>query len=96
MAPALPDTAPKIPNALFSSLRSVKITVISDNAVGARIAANPPWTARAVINVPMFGAAPPTAEAIANPSSPTMNMALRPYASASRPPSGSKLPNAST
>ena len=69
--------------------------MISDSAAGARTAANPPWTARAAINVPMFGAAPPTAEAIANPSSPTMNMVLRPYRSASRPPSGSRLPKAS-
>ena len=67
----------------------------SDNAAGARTAANPPWTARAAISVPMFVAAPPTADAIANPSSPTMNMVLRPYLSASRPPSGSKLPKAS-
>jgi len=74
----------------------VKITVISDNAAGARTAANPPWAVRAAISVPMFGAAPPAAEAIANPSSPTMNMVLRPSASPSRPPSGSKLPKAST
>ena len=74
---------------------SVKITVISDSAAGASSAANPPWTARAAISVAMFGAAPPTAEATANPTSPTMNIVLRPYASASRPPSGSKLPKAS-
>ena len=40
-------------------------------------------------------AAPPAAEAIANPTRPAMNMLLRPYASANLPPSGSRLPKAS-
>ena len=67
----------------------------SDSAAGASIAANAPCTARADTSMPKLTAAPPTAEAAAKPTSPVMNIALRPIRSASLPPSSSRLPNAS-
>lgn len=67
----------------------------SDSAVGASSAANAPCTARADTSMGKFTAAPPTAEAAANPVMPVRNIALRPSTSASFPPSSSRLPNES-
>jgi hypothetical protein len=95
IAPPLPAIAPQIPNALLRSSGSVKVVVISDSAAGASSAANPPWNARAAASIPNDCAAPPTAEAVANPARPAMNVHLRPSRSEIRPPSSSRLPNAS-
>ena len=73
----------------------MNVVASSDSAVGASTAANAPCTARALISIGKFTAAPPTAEAAANPVMPVRNITLRPTTSASLPPSSSKLPNAS-
>src|SRR3954467_2967130 len=73
-----PEMAPYTANARDRSLTSVKVTVISDKAAGASSAANTPWSARAPNSVAPFWAAPPSADATANPSSPTRNIRLRP------------------
>ena len=59
------------------------------------IAAKAPWQARAVTSMAKLTDAPPTADTIAKPARPAMNVTLRPSRSASRPPSSSRLPNAS-
>ena len=61
----------------------------------ALTAANPPWQARAVTSMAKLTDAPPTADATAKPARPAMKVSLRPSRSASRPPSNSRLPNAS-
>jgi hypothetical protein len=61
----------------------------------ASSAPNAPWTTRPVSSMPKFCAAPPNAEATANPITPLMKTRLRPKRSAMRPPSNSRLPNAS-
>ena len=87
--------APNTPNALPRSLGSVNVVVSSDSAAGASSAPNAPWQARAATSIPKLVAAPPTADAAANPISPVRNVTLRPKMSASLPPSSSRLPNAS-
>ncbi len=59
------------------------------------MAPNAPCSARAVTSIPNETAAPPIAEAMANPIRPVMKTHLRLYMSPSRPPTSSKLPNAS-
>ena len=66
-----------------------------DSAEGTSSAANAPWQARAVISMTKFTDAPPMADTPAKPASPVRNVTFRPSRSASRPPSSSKLPNAS-
>ncbi len=48
----LPAIAPKMPNALLRSRRSVKVVVSSDSAAGASSAPNAPCTARAATSIP--------------------------------------------
>ena len=93
-APA-PAIAPNTANALPRSLGSANVLVRIDNADGAMTAANAPWQARAVTSMAKLTDAPPTADATAKPARPAMNVTLRPSRSASRPPSSSRLPNAS-
>ncbi len=90
-----PAIAPKIPNALPRSSGSVNVVVSRPSADGARSAPNPPCSARAATSTPKLCAAPPMAEAPAKPMSPTMKVHLRPKRSPRRPPSRSRLPNAS-
>ncbi len=94
-APPAPTIAPNTPNALPRSLGSENVVVSSDSAEGAISAPNAPWEARATTSIPKLVAAPPTADAAANPVSPARNVTFRPSRSASRPPSRSRLPNAS-
>ena len=84
-----------MPNALLRSPSPVNVVVSSDNAAGASSAPNAPWNVRAATSSVKFCAAPPIADAIANPASPTMNVHLRPNKSLMRPPISSRLPNAS-
>ncbi len=67
----------------------------SDSAAGASSAPNAPWAAREITSMSKPVAAPPTIEATAKPTSPTMNARLRPNRSDIRPPSSSRLPKAS-
>ncbi len=90
-----PATAPKTPKALPRSCGSVKVTVSSERAAGARIAPNRPCTPRATTRTPKDGAAPPAAEAIAKPIRPPMKVHLRPKMSEIRPPSRSSEPKVS-
>src|SRR5215470_12555547 len=94
-APPAPAIAPYTPNALPRSLASLNVVVSSDSAEGASSAPNAPWQARAATSIPKLVAAPPTADAVANPTRPVRKVTLRPSRSASLPPSNSKLPNAS-
>src|ERR1019366_2447116 len=71
------------------------VVVSSDSPAGASRPPNPPWHTRATTSIPKPVAAPPTAEAAANPIRPARNVCLRPSRSASLPPSSSRLPNAS-
>ena len=87
--------APKTPNALPRSLVPANVVVSSDSAAGASSAPKAPWQARAATSMPKLPAAPPAADAAAKPARPAMNVALRPMMSVSRPPSSSRLPNAS-
>ena len=84
-----------MPNAFPRSAGSVNVVVSSDSAAGASSAPKAPCSARAPTSMPKLSAAPPAAEAPAKPSSPAMNVHLRPNRSAIRPPSSSRLPNAS-
>ncbi len=84
-----------MPNALLRSDVSVKVVVSSDRAAGASSAPKAPWNVRAAASIPNDWAAPPTAEAIANPARPAMNVHLRPNRSLILPPSSSRLPKAS-
>jgi hypothetical protein len=77
------------------SAGSVNVVVSSESAEGASIAPNAPCVARAATSTPKLSAAPPTAEAVAKPSNPAMKVHFRPKRSAIRPPSSSRLPNAS-
>src|SRR5262249_51752872 len=54
---------------------------------------NAPCSARAVTRTTNEPAAPPTAEATANPTKPVINTHLRLNMSPSRPPTSSRLPN---
>jgi len=94
-APPATAIAPNTPNALARSFGSVNVVTSTDSAEGTSSAANAPWQARAVTSMAKFTEAPPMAETPAKPTSPIRNVTLRPSRSASRPPSSSKLPNAS-
>ena len=59
------------------------------------MAPNAPWSVRAITSISNETAAPPSAEARANPARPVMNTRLRLNMSPRRPPSSSKLPKAS-
>jgi hypothetical protein len=76
-------------------LGSVNVVVSNDSADGTSSAASAPWQARAVTSMVKLTEAPPTAETPAKPASPVRNVTFRPSRSASRPPSNSRLPNAS-
>ncbi len=91
----LPAMAPKMPNARLRSRVSVNVVVSRDSAAGASSAPKAPWKARAAASIPKDWAAPPTAEASANPVRPAMNVHLRPNRSEILPPSSSRLPKAS-
>jgi hypothetical protein len=54
-----------------------------------------PCSVRAITSIPNETEAPPIAEATAKPIRPMMKIRLRLNMSPSRPPSSSKLPNAS-
>ena len=95
IAPPAPAMAPNTPNALPRSRDAANVVVSRDSAAGAMNAPNAPWAARQATSMPKLIAAPPAAEAAANPTSPVRNVTLRPIRSASRPPSSSRLPNAS-
>ncbi len=92
-APA-PESAPYTPNAFARSFESVKVTEIKLRAAGARSAAKTPWSPRAANSIPAFTESPPSAEAAANPIRPTINIRLRPWKSAIRPPRRRRPPNA--
>src|ERR1700730_4931855 len=94
-APAPPPIAPQTANALPRSPGSVNVVVSSDNAAGASSAANTPCSARAAKSTSKLCAAPPIADATANPIAPPTNVRLRPNRSPSRPPSSNTLPKAS-
>ncbi|CAM5482842.1 hypothetical protein SCALM49S_06432 [Streptomyces californicus] len=70
----------------------MNVVVSSDSADGARTAAQAPCRARAANSVPGPSAAPPSAEAAANPTRPIMKVLLRPTRSAIRPPRRSRPP----
>ena len=92
---AAPAMAPKTPNALARSCGSVNVVANRESAAGASIAAKTPCSARAPTSSSKLWAAPPSADAPAKPTRPAMNVHLRPNRSAMRPPSSSRLPNAS-
>ncbi len=94
---ALPPAAtdPKTPKARARSRGSVKVLTRVPRAAGARSAPNAPCSARAVTRTANEPAAPPIAEAMANPTRPVINTHLRLNMSPSRPPTSSRLPNAS-
>ena len=73
-----PEIAPNTANAFARSLAAWKVTVTSDSAAGASIAAKAPWNARAMNSCQPTCAAPPTAEAIAKPDSAMIRIFLRP------------------
>ena len=95
IAPPVPATAPYTPKARPRSLGSLNVTASSDSADGASKAPNAPWQARAATSMAKFTAAPPAADAAANPIRPATNVTFRPSRSASLPPRSSRLPNAS-
>jgi hypothetical protein len=84
-----------MPNALPRSAGSWNVVVRIDSAAGASSAPNAPCVARAATSMPKPSAAPPSADAPAKPSRPTMNTRLRPKKSPKRPPSNRRLPKAS-
>ena len=90
-----PEMAPKTPKAFARSWDSVNVTEMSERAAGASRAAKTPWSARAAYSISALWEMPPRKEAKANPIRPTMNMRLRPWKSAMRPPSRSRPPKAS-
>src|SRR6267143_2986824 len=94
---ALPPAAtePKTPKALPRSRGSLNVLTRVPRADGARTAPNAPCSARAVTRTTNDAAAPPIAEAMANPTRPVMNTHLRLNMSPSRPPTSSRLPNES-
>ncbi|HXL93981.1 MAG TPA: hypothetical protein VN969_34035 [Streptosporangiaceae bacterium] len=94
---AAPDMAAvlKILNAAARSRASVKVTVSSASVVGASRPANTPWTARAPMSIPESTAAPPAADAVANPIAPMIRASRLPMMSPTRPPNSSDAPNAS-
>src|SRR5712691_7657327 len=94
-APPPDATEPKTPKALPRSRGSLNVLTRVPRADGARTAPNAPCTARAVTRTTKEPAAPPIAEAMANPTRPVMNTHLRLNMSPSRPPTSSRLPNAS-
>ena len=94
-APPPTATDPKTPNARPRSRGSRNVLTRVPRAAGARIAPNAPCSVRAITSIPNEVAAPPRAEARANPARPVMNTRLRLNMSPSRPPSSSRLPNAS-
>src|ERR1700761_6875033 len=65
-----PATAPKTPKALPRSCGSVKVTVRSERAAGARIAPNSPCTPRATTRTAKDGAGPPAAGGVRKPIHP--------------------------
>ena len=84
-----------MPVALVRSAGSVNVVVSRDKVAGASSAPNAPCSTRAPSNMEKFWAAPPNAEAAANPTMPMRKTRLRPNRSAIRPPSSNRLPNAS-
>src|SRR6267143_1070426 len=92
---ALPPAAtePKTPKALPRSRGSLNVLTSVPRADGARMAPNAPCSARAVTRTTNEPAAPPIAEAMANPTRPVINTHLRLNMSPSRPPTSSRLPN---
>ena len=62
--------APKIANAFARSFASVNVEVTDASAAGASSAPKTPCTARALTRTLKLLAAPPTAEATANPMRP--------------------------
>jgi hypothetical protein len=95
ISPPAPTIAPNTANALPRSSGSLNVVVRIDRAAGASSAPNTPWLARAVTSIAKLTEAPPTADATEKPTSPVMNVSLRPNRSPSRPPNSSRLPNVS-
>src|SRR5579875_4006110 len=94
-APPPTATVPNTPKALPRSPGSVNVVTSVLSAAGASIAPATPWIARAATSTPNDGAAPPRADASANATSAIRKIRLRPMRSPTRPPSSSRLPNAS-
>src|ERR1700738_338395 len=94
---ALPPAAtePTTPKALPRSRGSVNVLTRVPRADGARTAPKAPCSARAVTRTTNEPAAPPIAEAIAKPTRPVIKTHWRLKMSPSRPPTSSRLPNAS-
>src|SRR5882724_2298782 len=92
---ALPPAAtePKTLKALARSRGSLNAPTRVPRADGASTAPNTPCSARAVTRTANEPAAPPIAEAMANPTRPATNTHLRLNMSPSRPPTSSRLPN---
>ena len=78
MAAPPPAMPPYTAKARARSLGSVKVTVSSERAAGAMMAAKAPWSARALKSMAEFWARPPRAEAPAKPMRLITNMRLRP------------------
>ena len=95
MAPPEPAMAPKIPNARPRSFEPLNVVVSRDSADGAMQCPERPLQARAATSMPKLVAAPPTADATANPIRPEMNVTFRPSREETFPPSSSRLPKAS-
>jgi hypothetical protein len=74
------------------SFGSVNVVAISEIVDGASSAAKTPWQARDATSIAKLTEAPPTAEAVAKPTSPMRKVCLRPIRSASRPPTSKRLP----
>ena len=95
MAAPPPAMAPKMPKARARSLGAVNMTVSRDSADGASSAPKAPCKARAPNSIASLTAAPPSAEATANPMRPVIRARRRPHRSAMRPPASSRPPKAS-
>ena len=73
----------------------MNVVVSVDSEAGASIAPNAPCAPRAITSTVKPVAAPPSAEAAANPTRPIISIRRRPTRSDSRPPSSSSPPKAS-
>ena len=89
------SVAVKIPIARARSCPSVYTLTSSDLVEETSTAPNAPCTARAVMSIAPSTAAPPTADAAANPTTPISSVFRAPNRSARRPPSRSSPASAS-
>ncbi len=87
-----PTAAPTPPNPDHSPTARArssgwKLAWMSASDPGVSSAPPTPWSARAAMRIPAFGASPQSSEAAANQTTPTTNTRRRPYRSPSAPPS---------